>query len=246
MKLYLIDYENCAESGIRSIPLNDLAPDDRLHIFMRTNQNINGVLASRLMGIRECVEFHFIEKTTKNYLDFQLICFLSTVAMKNPEYEFVIVSNDAGFDSAVDYWTPLGINITRIGADTRLNNVPYHLEDFYANHSSVEPIEHVQKDGDAVILDATADIPAKLSPAGHKEKSAELTNKQKSVIRPALKETGLPLHVYGPVYRAVAASTDFAGFEREVSRNFFEEYRESVTYAVADIWDELCMMEACL
>lgn len=246
MKLYLIDYENCAESGIRSIPLGELAPDDRLHIFMRTNQNINGVLASRLMGIRECVEFHFIEKTTKNYLDFQLICFLSTVAMKNPEYEFVIVSNDAGFDSAVDYWTPLGINITRIGADTRLNNVPYHPEDFCANHSSWEPVEHVQEHSDAVIPDAASDIQVKSSPAGHKEKSAELTNKQKNVIRPALKETGLPLHVYGPVYRAVAASTDFAGFEREVGRNFFEEYRESVTCAVADVWDELCMLEVCL
>jgi hypothetical protein len=39
-----------------------------------------------------------------NALDFQLVTELGARVAMNPEYEFVIVSNDNGFDAAVKYW----------------------------------------------------------------------------------------------------------------------------------------------
>ncbi len=49
-----------------------------------------------------------------NALDFQLVTQLGYMLCENPEYQYIIVSNDTGFDAAVRYWMARKMPVSRL------------------------------------------------------------------------------------------------------------------------------------
>lgn len=49
-----------------------------------------------------------------NALDFQLVTQLGYMLCENPEYQYIIVSNDTGFDAAVRYWIARKMPVSRL------------------------------------------------------------------------------------------------------------------------------------
>lgn len=58
-------------------------------------------------------EFIICENGTENSLDFQLVTYLGSYTVKNPEDNLIIVSRDKGFDNVVHFWSDRGYNICR-------------------------------------------------------------------------------------------------------------------------------------
>jgi hypothetical protein len=101
--IYLVDSENVNDVWIRLVTC--MKPQDEILIFytersphMSYEKVIELTsLADRPMQWIKCVE-------GSNALDFQLVTELGARVAMDPECEFVIVSNDNGFDAAVKYW----------------------------------------------------------------------------------------------------------------------------------------------
>ena len=75
MNLYLIDYENVTETGLSGT--NELTADD--HVIVFYSAQIKNISFEKHVEIAQCpatFEYIKIQKTGKNYLDFQLSTYL--------------------------------------------------------------------------------------------------------------------------------------------------------------------------
>lgn len=110
--LYLIDSENVGDCWI---PLLDLpAEETELVVFYTKNSPhmsydslIKLKLSDRVVTFIKCFE-------GTNALDFQLVSELGYRMRGNEEGEFIIVTNDTGYDAAVKYWRKKGFAVRRI------------------------------------------------------------------------------------------------------------------------------------
>lgn len=109
---YFIDSENVNEVWVNI--LNILKPEDIIFLFYTDNSahiscaravELINIGAKRIKGIR-C-------KEGNNGLDFQMVTQLGAVISKEPKCEYILVSNDNGFDAVVSYWKQKGYNIRR-------------------------------------------------------------------------------------------------------------------------------------
>lgn len=113
MTYYFIDFENTGEAGLPDV--KGLTGSDWVVVFY--GQTAKHISFDKFAAYCQCpatFQFYKIEKTGKNYLDFQLATFLGFKITFSAEDEWVIVSNDAGFDSVVDFWQAQGITIKRL------------------------------------------------------------------------------------------------------------------------------------
>ncbi len=127
MSIYLIDYENVNESGLEGV--KSLKSDDQVHIFFSDQiKNIPFDRSIELTQSRAKIEFIRTHKTAKNYLDFQLSTYLGYLIGRGEKGEVIVVSNDKGFDSVVDFWKGRNITISRYeniaNKPTGKNNTP--------------------------------------------------------------------------------------------------------------------------
>lgn len=110
---YFIDSEN-----VHSLWLNlqmIIAEEDQIMVFYTDNSpNMKYEHIMDLMKLGEdrirfikCFQGH-------NALDFQLVTELGASIAREPECEYVIVTNDTGFDAVVKYWLREGMNISRL------------------------------------------------------------------------------------------------------------------------------------
>ncbi len=110
---YFIDSEN-----VHSLWLNlqmIIAEEDQIMVFYTDNSpNMKYEHIMDLMKLGEdrirfikCYQGH-------NALDFQLVTELGASIAREPECEYVIVTNDTGFDAVVKYWLREGMNISRL------------------------------------------------------------------------------------------------------------------------------------
>lgn len=110
--LYLIDSENVGDFWI---PLLDLPDEDtELVVFYTKNSPhmsydslIKLKLSDKVVTFIKCYE-------GTNALDFQLVSELGYRMRGNEEGEFIIVTNDTGYDAAVKYWRKKGFSVRRI------------------------------------------------------------------------------------------------------------------------------------
>ena len=112
MNIYLIDYENVNEQGLRGV--DSLADGDMVNIFY--SKNIKTIPFERSLELarsKAAVESVLIRKTGKNYLDFQLTTLLGYLICKFDGAAFFIISKDTGFDSTVDFWKERNVEISR-------------------------------------------------------------------------------------------------------------------------------------
>ena len=118
MKHYLIDSENVGDFWI---PLLDL-PADRAELIVFYTKNSPHMSYDSLIKLKESdrkVTFIKCYEGT-NALDFQLCSELGFLIAQNPGDEFIIVTNDTGYDAAVKYWRRKEYSVKRIaGKDSR-------------------------------------------------------------------------------------------------------------------------------
>ena len=118
MKHYLIDSENVGDFWI---PLLDL-PADKARLIVFYTKNSPHMSYDSLIKLKESdrtVTFIKCYEGT-NALDFQLCTELGFLIAGNPGDEFIIVTNDTGYDAAVKYWRRKEYSVKRIaGKDSR-------------------------------------------------------------------------------------------------------------------------------
>lgn len=111
-KVYLIDTEN-VKSEWKNV-LDKLGKKDTLLIFYTENSpNVS------FADISNLVNYPFKYEMLpcfpgKNGLDFQLVTYLGYLLRRSPFREYVILSNDTGFDAVVYFWTGKGKNVSRL------------------------------------------------------------------------------------------------------------------------------------
>ena len=118
MKHYLIDSENVGDFWI---PLLEL-PADQAELIVFYTKNSPHMSYDSLIKLKESdrkVTFIKCYEGT-NALDFQLCSELGFLIAVNPGDEFIIVTNDTGYDAAVKYWRRKEYSVKRIaGKDSR-------------------------------------------------------------------------------------------------------------------------------
>lgn len=114
---YLIDSENVSDAWIRLLP--ELKKRDRIVVFY--TENTSNLAADSVRMITEYKKYDITwEKcfTGNNALDFQLVSRLGFYICQEPGDEYVIMSNDTGYDPAIKYWVQAGYTLKRIPGHT--------------------------------------------------------------------------------------------------------------------------------
>lgn len=113
---YFIDTENVNSDYLNDI--NDLDKSDNIYFFY--SQKSHKISYKLLEKVREAkCKFFFIESTVTapNALDFELIAFLGikigSYKKKINKHTYIIVSNDKGYESSINYMKSKEINILR-------------------------------------------------------------------------------------------------------------------------------------
>ena len=112
MAIYLIDYENTGVKGLAGI--ETLREEDLVIIFygpktgsMPFDEHV------KISSAVSHVEYIKTAKTAKNYLDFQLTTYLGYLIASTGIRDYIIISKDSGYDSAIDFWRSRGIKLKR-------------------------------------------------------------------------------------------------------------------------------------
>lgn len=113
-KFYLVDTENVGSVWVDLIPT--LGKQDCLLLFYTVNSSgISYEDLLKLAGQEE--KYQMIQCFTgRNGLDFQLVSYLGYLIKSNAKAEFVIVSNDVGYDAVVRFWNEKDISVSRVKA----------------------------------------------------------------------------------------------------------------------------------
>jgi hypothetical protein len=122
--IYLIDFENVSNGGFNGI--EELTQDDEIALFYSESRSTISITVHRKLESTEAKKIYLPIKTGgKNALDFQLVTWLGyniakdeMSGRKKRGAGYCIVSNDTGFDFAIDFWEKRGISVLR-SADLR-------------------------------------------------------------------------------------------------------------------------------
>lgn len=110
MAVYMIDYENVKTGGLNGI--SRLTDADRVIIFYSENANrLTFDLHQRLMASTAQIEYREVSVGGHNALDFQLVTYLGFLIAKEPKGQYLIISNDRGFEYVVNFWRKDGLSI---------------------------------------------------------------------------------------------------------------------------------------
>ena len=111
-KIYFIDSENVGDNWVSL--LDALTDDDKLLVFF-TQKSPHMNYRNLVLLKQSQKEVNFIECCEgNNALDFQLSTDLGFRICDTPDNEFIIVSNDTGYDAVVKYWKRRGISLRRV------------------------------------------------------------------------------------------------------------------------------------
>jgi hypothetical protein len=103
MSIYYIDYENVHEKGMKGI--EKLGKSDTVCLlYSETAQSLTIDTMAGLTASGVNILYFKCMNTGKNYLDFQLSTVCGLMAGRGADADFVIVSEDKGFASLVDFW----------------------------------------------------------------------------------------------------------------------------------------------
>ncbi len=112
-KIYFIDSENVGDSWIQL--LSSMAGEDKIYVFY-TDKSPYISYESLLQVIAYGSVPVFLKcHEGRNALDFQLVSELGFQMAQEQSEEFIIVSDDNGFDAVVRYWSDKHYRIRRIG-----------------------------------------------------------------------------------------------------------------------------------
>lgn len=111
-KIYLVDSENVGDIWVPLLVSSQ--EDDEVLVFYTTKSPHMNYENVRMLKETE-KEADFIKCFEgSNALDFQLVSELGYRLSRNADREYVIVSNDTGFDAAVRYWSTRKMPVSRL------------------------------------------------------------------------------------------------------------------------------------
>ena len=111
MNYYLVDYENIGIEGIKA--LKDIKGKDVIIIFY--SENSSQSLPLDIFNEQTNCYAIKVNIGTKNALDFQLSSYLGYLIAASLDLdEYIIVSNDTGYDCLCDYWKAHSIKVKRL------------------------------------------------------------------------------------------------------------------------------------
>ncbi|MFR0061634.1 MAG: PIN domain-containing protein, partial [Roseburia hominis] len=111
-KIYLVDSENVGDIWVPLLVSSQ--EDDEVLVFYTTKSPHMNYENVRMLKETE-KEADFIKCFEgSNALDFQLVSELGYRLSQNAAREYVIVSNDTGFDAAVRYWSARKMPVSRL------------------------------------------------------------------------------------------------------------------------------------
>ena len=129
MAVYMIDYENVKTGGLNGI--SRLTGADRVIIFYSENANrLTFDLHQRLMASTAQIEYREVSVGGHNALDFQLVTYLGYLIAQEPNGQYLIISNDRGFEYVVNFWRRDGLSIGLL---------PYLKDPAYALQKATRP-----------------------------------------------------------------------------------------------------------
>ena len=103
MSIFLVDYENVSLSGLEGI--EKLTEEDQVYIFYGNSAgSISFDMHAKIAQSRALVRYIKIERSGKNYLDFQLATLSGYLVATTEVTDFIIISKDTGFESVMDFW----------------------------------------------------------------------------------------------------------------------------------------------
>ena len=226
MSIYLIDYENVNESGLEGV--KSLKSDDQVHIFYSDQiKTIPFERSIELSQSRARIEYIQTRKTAKNYLDFQLTTYLGFLIGKGEKGEVIVVSNDKGFDSVVDFWKGRNIKINRF------ENI--------ANKPAAQKASKTKKAQPAKKTRASSKIEktkADTADPSVSKKASDLSESWRKKVRAAVKEDKLSPGNYIAVYRAIAESGDKLELNNRLVKQFDSTKGGALYNHVKAIFDE--------
>ena len=112
-KVYLVDTENVGTAWKEILPQKNLK--DIMILFY--TENSPGISYQDLNVIRQYpASFDMMLcYPGKNGLDFQLVSYLGYLIRTAPKSEYIIISNDTGYDAAVKFWSDRKVEVSRRG-----------------------------------------------------------------------------------------------------------------------------------
>lgn len=104
MSIFLIDYENVHNEGIKGI--NECKNSDLVYIFYtKSGEKLPIDIVKRIKESKAKIEFIKSENGTNNALDFQLSTYLGYLISKYPNEVIVVVSNDSDYKVVQKFWS---------------------------------------------------------------------------------------------------------------------------------------------
>lgn len=113
-KIYFIDYENISGDTILPKIIEALPPDSWYYVFYSEHtkppEYILKNLPDRPIWIR------FIDCVTGSHdaMDFRIVACLSRMSALHPNAQYIIISNDTGYDPALTYLQDQGVRAFRV------------------------------------------------------------------------------------------------------------------------------------
>lgn len=230
MSLYLVDYENVHDTGLKGI--DSLKNSDKTIVFYSKNiKNIPFDLHVEIINSEAKSEYIKTGKTAKNYLDFQLSSYLGYCIGKGYNDKIIIVSKDTGYDAVVDLWKERKVNIKRVSSIAEAIGLKAQSA---TKAAKTQPATQSSK-GTSKVQPAAkpAKDTVKTSP-----KNADATKAPKTVaalpehfrkkIRAAVKKENLVASKYTTIYKLVLNSETAADYRRSLLNSFEEEQAISI------------------
>lgn len=115
MTIYYIDSENVHTDCWASV-VHKLPSVDRIILFDSPNANKVPLGRVPLLKRSRCsVEVVPCKTGTRNAMDFVIVTKLGEMCYRCPKSDHVIISNDAGYVPAQEYWLSRGVHVTQRG-----------------------------------------------------------------------------------------------------------------------------------
>lgn len=113
---YLVDTENPGSSVVTEL-LKEGMEKRNIYFFYTSNSiKLDFETIEQMIQYPEHIHFEKCFCGAKNSLDFQLVSFLGALIQeKGIQNRYIILSNDGGFESVVEFWKRKGFDILRIG-----------------------------------------------------------------------------------------------------------------------------------
>lgn len=245
MSVYLIDYENVHHTGLSGI--DRLTPTDEVILFY--GNSASTIPMELHIGIANSgakVQYIRIEKTAKNYLDFQLASMAGYLVGTTRQDHFIIVSNDTGFESVLDLWNGQTFAGRKLifsrrdqiveeksskkgkGKKAKDSKGKKATKTKEKAQSKDQPKEQEAKEADTQEKAAALKNPLRA-------KLDKITEAEKKKIRLAVKELGLKPTDYTKVYKVYQAAEDKQAYNNGLVKVLKQEKGNQVYKATVGV-----------